>query len=438
MPRKFRICIVTPGALGSNPRVVKEAQALHEAGNEVTVIATRTLADVDRRDETVLAAAPWRAHRLDFTVRGGAWWFRRVAQTAYALAFSIFKSADLADQAFSAFTGPLSAAAKRVPADLYIAHYPAALPAAAIAARRHGALYAFDAEDFHLGDLPDRPAYGPQQRLIRAIERRYLPGCAYLTAASPGIVDAYVEAYEIARPTVVLNVFPCAQAPSSPTPAGTAEPGPSVYWFSQTIGPDRGLECAVQAIGRARVRPHLYLRGSPASDFLDRLQTIASAAGAAGRLHILTPAAPSEMERLAASYDAGFVGETGQTANRRIALTNKLFTYLLAGLPMVLSDIPAHRIFAPEIGDVARLYTTDDADSLAGALDSLLGDPALLAAARAAAFRLGQMRFNWDVEKAKLVEKVGAVLASRYDGAPCAMDEVRDYAAPTWPTARSL
>ena len=63
--------------------------------------------------------------------------------------------AGFAGRAFSPFTGPLTAAAKRVPADLYIAHYPAALPAAAIAARRHGALYAFDAEDFHLGDLPD-------------------------------------------------------------------------------------------------------------------------------------------------------------------------------------------------------------------------------------------------------------------------------------------
>ena len=133
------------------------------------------------------------------------------------------------------------------------------------------------------------------------------------------------------------------------------------------------------------------------------MQTIAAAAGAAGRLHILSPAAPSEMERLAASYDVGFVGETGQTASRRVALTNKLFTYLLAGLPVVMSDIPAHRAFAPEAGDAARHYTTDDVESLAAALDSLLGDTALLAAARAAAFRLGQTRFNWDVEKAKLL-----------------------------------
>lgn len=438
MPRKFRICIVTPGALGSNPRVVKEAQALHEGGNDVTVIATRTLAHVDRRDEAVLAAAPWQAQRLDFTVRGGAWRLRRAAQIGHALAFSMSKRAGLASRGFSPFTGQLAAAAKLVPADLYIGHYPAALPAAAAAARHHGARYAFDAEDFHLGDWPDQPAHQGQRRLVHAIEGRYLPDCAYVTAASSGIADAYVEAYGIVRPAVVLNVFPREQAPANPTPSGTAEPGPSVYWFSQTIGPDRGLECAVEAIGRARTRPHLYLRGTPASGFIERLQTMAAAASAADRLHILSPAAPSEMERLAASYDVGFSGEPGHSRNNRTALGNKLFTYLLAGLPVVMSDIPAHRAFAPEAGDAARVYITGDADSLAAALDSLLGDPPLLAAARAAAFRLGQMRFNWDVEKAKLVEKVGAVLASRYDGAPCAMDEVRDYAAPTWPTAHSL
>ena len=398
MSRQLRICVVTPGPLGSNPRVVKEAGALQENGHQVTVISTRTQDFVDQRDNAVLANAAWSSFRLDFRSRGNAWRLRRAVQIGYGLGFSITGYVGIADRALSPFTGPLVAAAKRVPADLYIAHYPAALPAAAIAASLHGARYAFDAEDFHLGDFPDARIYEPQRRLINTIEGRYLPGCVYVTAASPGIADAYVGAYQIPRPTVVLNVFPRAQAPAGPTVSGTQVWGPSVYWFSQTIGAGRGLECAVQAIGRARVRPHLYLRGTPVSGYPDRLRVMADEAGAPDRVHLLPLAAPSEMERLAASYDVGFSGEPGHTRSNRAALANKLFTYLLAGLPVVMSDTPAHQALAAQFGQAARLYTTDDPNSLASALDFLLGDPQRLAAVRAAAFRLGQTRFNWEVE----------------------------------------
>jgi glycosyltransferase involved in cell wall biosynthesis len=315
---------------------------------------------------------------------------------------------DVVRAAWHPISPDLVRAALDVQADLYIAHYPAALPAAAIAAQRHQARYAFDAEDFHLGDTPEGPEHHTERQMLRAIEGKYLPRCAYVTAASPGIAAAYVETYGITRPTVVLNVFPRSQASSGPTPRETAAPGPSVYWFSQTIGGDRGLECAVRAIGGARTRPHLYLRGTPAAGFLDRLRTIAREAGVEERLHVLPPAIPSEMERLAAAYDVGLVGETGHTPSRRIALTNKQFTYLLAGIPVVMSDTPAHCAFAPAMGDAVRLYPVDDPAGLAAALDALLSDPASLAAARNAAWRLGQERFNWDVEQTKLLRCVQA------------------------------
>jgi glycosyltransferase involved in cell wall biosynthesis len=410
MSGRRRICILTPGALGSNPRVVKEAEALRDAGNEVTVVSTRTLPHVDLRDDSVLASAAWRSVRLDLRARGYGWRLRRAVQAAYATAFRLTGNGRLADRAFSAFTTPLIAATRHIRADLYIAHYPAALPAAALAARRVGTRYAFDAEDYHAGDCPEEPDYEGMRRLVRDIESRYLPGCAYVTAASPGIADAYASAYGIARPAVLLNVFPRAQAPPFPTARGAAPSNPSIYWFSQTIGPDRGLECAVRAIGWARTRPHLYLRGSPSTGFAERLGAAAAQADAAERLHILPPESPSEMARLAAVYDVGLASETGHTPNHRIALSNKQFTYLLAGVPAVMSDIPAHRAFAPEAGDAVRLYTTENPRSLAAVLDALLGDPAALANARSAAYRLAQTRFNWDVEKAALVERVAVAV----------------------------
>ena len=406
----MRICILTPGALGSNPRVVKEAQALSTAGHSITVISTRTLDLVDRRDDDVLVSATWRSHRLNLRRRAAAWRLKRVLQMVSSQAFRLTGIESFADFGFSAFTGPINEAATRVQAELYLAHYPAALPAAARAARRYKALYAFDAEDFHLGDAPEGPGHHNARQMLRAIEDRYLPGCAYVTAASPGIADAYVDAYGIARPTVVLNVFPCDQAPKHPTPRGTAAPGPSVYWFSQTIGPERGLECAVRAIGLAQSRPHLYLRGTPAAGFLDRLRTIAAEVCAADRLHVLPPAAPSEMVRLAAVYDLGLVGEAGYTQNRGIALTNKQFTYLLAGIPAVMTGIPAHRDFVVdgEARGAVRLYPVDNPSGLATALDTLLGDAASLAAARAAAWQVGQKRFNWDIEQESLLGCVSA------------------------------
>jgi glycosyltransferase involved in cell wall biosynthesis len=412
MTAATRICIITPGALASNPRVVKEAQALSEVGFDVTVISTRTLSFVDILDQDVLSEACWRAQRLDFRSRW-RWRVRRLRQAALAKGFGATGWAPFADLGFSSFTGGLIAAAKRIKADLYIAHYPAALPAAAIAASKHNAPFAFDAEDFHLGDFPEETAYELERRMVQAIEGRYLPRCSYVTAASPGMADAYADAYKIARPTVVLNVFPRCRAPVTPTARGTAEPRPSVYWFSQTIGPGRGLECAVQAIGRARSQPHLHLRGTPANGYRERLHELALQVGVADRVHFEPPAPPSEMELLAAAYDVGLVGESGHTASRQVALTNKQFTYLLAGIPVVMSDISAHRAFASQVGAAARLYRVGDAECLAVTLDTLFGDSEALAAARAMAWKLGNERFNWETEQAALLDHVISVCRPR-------------------------
>ncbi|WP_075223280.1 glycosyltransferase [Acuticoccus yangtzensis] len=405
---KQRIVILTPGQLGSNPRVVKEADALHAAGFDVHVIATKVSDFVESRDREVLATVPWTAERIAFdglAVRRRERAVQEVAQRMRRLA----PTRTLDALAQSAFARQLARAACRRSAALTIAHYPAALSAAAAAARTHEGLFAFDAEDFHPGDLPDSPEHSAATDLIRRIEGRHLPGAAYVTAASPGIADAYAKTYAIARPTVVLNVFGLDTAPCE---AAVARPalGPSIYWFSQVRGPDRGLECALEAIAQAKSQPHLYLRGTGRQPFDEALRGRADALGVAGRLHLLDPEPPSQMVRLAAQYDLGLVGETGTTHNRRIALTNKQFTYLLAGVPAVMSDVPAHVDFAAEADGAAFLYRTEDPASLAKVLDDLIGDPERLAAARARAFALGRERYNWDREKAVLVETVERAL----------------------------
>ena len=411
------ICLISPTLLSTNPRLVKEADALVEAGHGVHVICGDFLSWAREADAEFEGRGWGSVTKVRFGP--GTALPRRVLQVfrqrmaRRALLAGMTHPRVLA-AAWHQVTPDLVRAATSIRADLYVAHYIAALPAAAQAARLHGARYAFDAEDFHLGDPPDGPAFEPIRRHTRAIESAYLPGAAYVTAASPGIADAYAGAYGIPPPTVVLNVFPRSHAPAEPTARGTASPGPSIYWFSQTIGGDRGLECAVRAIGLARSRPHLYLRGNPEAGFLDHLNAVATAAGVGDRVHLLPPERPSEMERLASRFDVGFVGETGATLNHRIALANKLFTYILAGIPTVASDIPAHHLLAPSAGSALSLYPVESAEGLALAIDGfLVNGGASLARARAHAYTLGQELFNWDVEKSVLIRKVEEVVACR-------------------------
>ncbi len=396
-----KICIISPGHLSTNPRLVKEADALAEAGHEVSVIIADFLPWARDKDLS-FGGKPWRiTAKLPFGPY--APFVTRVKQVlrhnpARWLAKQGIGPKFMLEAAAHPITEGLTAAACKTPADLYIAHYVAALPAAAAAARRHATLYAYDAEDFHMGDWPEDPAFEFERHLVREIEGRYIPGCAYVTAASPMIAEALVETYAIETPQVVLNVFPRSQAPAKPKTRGSIATEPSIYWFSQTIGPNRGLECAVRAIGLSVHCPHLYLRGTPVAGYLSKLEKLAGESGAEGRVHFLPPSEPEQMEILAAEYDLGLCGEPGHTRNNRRALANKLFSFLLAGLPPLMSATPAQHRFVTEAGFPELVYPIDNAQALAKLIDRLLGAPDQLATLRERMWCLGQERYNWERE----------------------------------------
>ena len=405
-----RICIITPGQLGSNPRVVKEANALAEAGHVVTVICTRVLAAVEARDQAVMATARFNVQRIAFG-KSLSWRVDRVVQVIATRLFNLCPLPAIAERALSPMTRRLVKAAMREPADLYIAHYPPALLAAAKAALRTKIRFGFDAEDFHTGELPADAKDTIDVRVIGAIERRDLPRAAYVTAASPGIADAYAKAYRIASPTVILNTFPKASAPPCPSVSPPTKT-PSLYWFSQTLGPGRGIETAIQAIAHSRVKPHLYLRGTPSAGYAELIAEQACKLDIGDRVHLLDPVEPDMLERAGAIYDIGYVGELAETQNRQIALTNKLFSYLSSGLAILASDIAAHRAIAPELGEAIKLFPSGDAVALADRLDELLTDRQALQAARMSAWTAGQTRFSWETDKAELVRHLETSLWS--------------------------
>lgn len=401
-----RFCLVTPAHVSNNPRLVKEADALAAAGHDVRVVSLHTSEEAAARDATLMRDRAWR-HETVNVARASArlrWAGWSVTQRGVIAAFDRgIRFAPARDLAVSRFLVPLALAAAREGADVFVAHNLAALPAAAWAARRHGAQLGFDAEDLHTGELPDDAEHASERARRMAVERYYLPRCDYLTAASPGIADALVELYGVRRPTVVLNTFPAEDVRSAP-PRDRLTAEPSLYWFSQVAGPDRGIEDALEAMGRMRVRAHLYLRGAASEEYRARVFGRARELGCADRVHFLDLVPPGELIARSAEHDVGLALEQPYTRNRDVCVTNKLFTYMLAGLAVAATDTAGQRsvLAGRDVGSF--LYAPGDVATLAHILDDLLGSPERLATAKRKARAAAEHEFSWQADAARLVE----------------------------------
>jgi glycosyltransferase involved in cell wall biosynthesis len=398
------VCIVSPGNLAANPRILKEAGALHEAGYAVTAVVSDYSTGLRGFDAEIAGRVPWKVVR---TLRSSA---ERYVSAAARLAARVTdelgeqSSPAIAARAYGGPIGPLQRAAMAVPADLYIGHYIAGLHAAGVAAQRHQALLGFDAEDFHPGEERD----DLRTEIVRVVEAEWLVRCRHFTAAAPLIGKAYAERYGLAQPATVLNVFPLGMAPRQAAAPRHADTPLRTYWFSQTIGLDRGLQPFLQGMAQARTRVELELRGDDRWGHGATLLAMARELGIGNRLKLLPMAAPEEMVQLAAAYDLGLSLETDVSENRQLCLTNKIFTYLLAGVPVVMSDTPAQRQLAPDLGGAAALVSLSDPPAIAAAIDRLAAG---LDAAKAHAAKLGRERYNWDVEKKTLLASVDRAFA---------------------------
>jgi hypothetical protein len=407
-----KVCIVGSGSLASNPRLLKEADALHAAGYAVTAVCCDYTEALRAADDEIARSVPWQVRRVQ-RPRLERYTTRIARQAARVLGrCGVSVPVALAAEAYGGPGRALRRAAEDIAADLYVAHYVPSLPAAAAAARRRGALLGFDAEDFHPGEGTGGPDEALRMEMVERIESAALPACAYVTAASPLIGRAYAERYGIAVPATVLNVFPLAMAPKAEDGAGAGGAGLRAYWFSQTIGLDRGLQAFIQAMARATTPVTLDIRGSNRWGHGDTLLAMAADLGLEGKVTLLPLAPPDRMAILAAPYDLGLSFETDVTESRRLCLTNKIFTYLLAGVPVMMSDTPAQRMLAPDLGDAASLVSLADPQGIAEALDRL-APAAMRARAKSMARQLGRERYNWDREKEILLRAVASAFARR-------------------------
>jgi len=402
------ICLVTPGHAASTPRLVRNADALSEAGYRVHVVAGRHFPQADALDAELFRRAIWTYTQVGPGSGARALVRKAGRQLARAVVtHPRFASIPIAARAFNSESARLAAAAAQVSADFYLGHCLAGLPAAAFAAKQRGVPYGFDAEDFHDAETEASMADRADSTARRVLQSALLPGCSHLTAASPLIGAQFESTYGVS-PSTLLNVFPVSEGPHVPADPGpvTEERAARFYWFSQTIGPGRGLESVIRIMGRMRTPSELHLRGFVSADYMSELRSLSRQAGVARDIHFLPPGSPAEMPLLAATADLGLSTEERHPLSRDLCLTNKVFAYLLAGIPQLLAKTRAQADIAPTLGSAALLCDLWQTEDAARLLDSFFSDARQVSAARLAAWDLARHIFCWDKEKEKLLASI--------------------------------
>jgi glycosyltransferase involved in cell wall biosynthesis len=391
-----RICLIAATHVSQNPRLLREADSLSEAGHEVRVVAPSFSSALAAQDNRHVARRQWKYHAVDYQPVGAMGKMRSVRiRGTRRLAQDLFRMTKLPILCEPGYTSALRAlvrTAAREPADWFIAHAHPALPVAAAAARKWNAKLGFDCEDLLAANDPETA-----DRVLQ-IERRYLRDCEYVSVPSACLGRELVKTYGVEAPIVLHNVFPLALARGLKHPAvRTANMKLRLHWFGKTIGSGRGLEDAVAAAGILGDNVELTLRGNWAAGFEPELEALAQRHGV--NLIMCPLVDHDDLINAMGQFDVGLALERPDHGNYSLALTNKIGSYALAGLAIAATDTPGHREFFDHWPAAGLLYQAGNSRSLADGLRQWLADRACLRAAQQAAWDAARSRFCWDVEQ---------------------------------------
>jgi glycosyltransferase involved in cell wall biosynthesis len=240
--------------------------------------------------------------------------------------------------------------------------------------------------------------------LERVLARR---ADAVLTV-SDGIAQEMARAMKIPPPVVVRNMpnAPC----SEPTEvrqrvlreALGIDANTPIVLHVGGIGPGRGLETLVLAMQRIDPPAVALLLGdgAPAS-YCDDLKARVITLGLTNRIYFHPAVPPDEVCIFSAGATIGVATIESVCLSYQLCLPNKLFEYIQAGLPVIVSNLPEMKSVIEKYG-VGETVPERDAMALATALNSLLSSPAKLQRYhRMAKVAAGEL--HWGQERLKLL-----------------------------------
>lgn len=208
---------------------------------------------------------------------------------------------------------------------------------------------------------PGIPSY------LERLEKRNIGGADCILTVSPGLATRLRTLYpDLPVPSVVPNCPSTRRRRPSPDSIRdfcsllSEEP---IAAYSGSLAPQRGATDAIQAMA---YMPdcHLVLVSNPGDKHREPLLQLAHQMGLSSRVHFVPYAPQDELVDYLSSATVGLSCLMPGPLNHEVALPNKLFEFIHAELPVVVSDRQEQSEFVSQRG-IGYVYTSGNAVDLA-------------------------------------------------------------------------
>jgi glycosyltransferase involved in cell wall biosynthesis len=276
-----------------------------------------------------------------------------------------------------------------------------------VISRLSGKKLVYDAHEYFTGQhgLAERRF---KQSVWKWTERRCVPRVMHMITVSESIADLYRREYGV-NPVVIRNLAPPVShlVPYDRSALGARDGELLVIFQGSGINHGRGAAELVAAISLVE-RVRLVIIGS--GDIIGSVRHLANRGDAGERIRILPRMPWEEMMRYTMSCDAGLSLDTDTCVNQRYSLPNKLFDYIAAGIPAVVSPLPEVSAVIEHYGcGVVLSEVTPGAIALT--LERLRDNRNFLASLKSKAGEAAR-ELNWENEKVKEQEFFRSVIKS--------------------------
>lgn len=391
-----KIVIISGQHLIYNPRVWKEANTLSDWGYDVTIFTTWYSSKYKQEDESLLNSSV--AYLPSFSLIPSvkisfSLFYAKALKKVANLIFIIFRISSVYQLLYMP-KRQLKCILNR-PSDLFICHQEAGL-FIGVELMKLGHKVAFDFEDWYSEDYirKDRPRY-----LLREAECYALKYGCYITCPSKSMADVLQKKYGEARIIAsIYNAFPIGTDFFNST---TKIPN-SLVWFSQTIGPGRGIEEFIGAIKDFEIPLNFHFIGNCSSNYEAYLYGMLE--GTLHKLHKYDLMPHNDLMKFIQAFEIGLALEYTHPLNKNFTISNKILTYLQLGLKVLASSTDGQLELKKEFNDQLTYIDLQNATDVRERLKELLHSSFSTSSVST------PNKYNWEIQQEKILSLVNKVI----------------------------